>query len=42
MPNWNGQKPSLSTIAGKGWLVYNVCIPVDYAYSTIIGINLLK
>ena len=42
MSNSMLQKPSISTLAGKEWLLYNVCIPVDYAYSTLIGIRPLK
>jgi len=42
VPNLKDKKPSLSTIAGKMRMLYNVCIPVDYAYSTIIGIRPLK
>ena len=42
MSNSTGEKPSLSTLAGKEWLLYNVSIPVDYAYSTLIGIRPLK
>ena len=42
VPNSANKKPSLSTIAGKNGLLYNVCIPVDYAYSTTIDIRPLK
>ena len=42
VPNSANKKPSLSTIAGKSRLLYNVCIPVDYAYSTTIDIRRLK
>ena len=42
MTNLESEKTSLSTIAADWKLLYNVCIPVGYAYSTIIGMRSLK
>jgi hypothetical protein len=42
MPKASGKKLVVHTVAGGGGILYNVCIQVDYAYSTTIGMIPLK